>query len=169
MITWGQVANWKRNISSSVKSMITKPGRLVSYEKWNPPTLQNFFRGQVIVLVLWENARIIFGNWLPKNCANFSWVGESVCVFRFSTLAILLSTFLFSVAKKVANIPLFSLFQISGRFIICSRTYMFLGIWQIEIFFNIKEVSHSSITLGKYHKTKETILNEILKSISREN
>ena len=44
---------------------------------------------------------------------------------------------------------------------------MFLGIWQIEISFNIKD--HSSIALGKYHKTKETILNEILKSIPREN
>ena len=169
MITWGQVANWKRNISSSVKSTITKPGRLVTYGKWKPPTLQIFFRGQVIVLVLWENAQIIFGNWLPKNCANFSWVGENFCVFRFSALAILLSKFLFSVAKKVANIPLFSVFQISSRFIICSRTYMFLGIWQIKISFNIKEVSHSSIALGKYHKTKETILNEILKSIPCEN
>ena len=110
---WGDVTNWKFNIYSSVRLMITKHGRLVTYGKRNHPVCKVFFCGRVIVLCLRENARIIFGYWLHKNCANFSWVGENFFVFRLSTFAVSLSKFLFSVVKKVANIPLFLVFQIT--------------------------------------------------------
>ena len=113
LITWGHVINWKLDISSSARSITTKHGRLVTYGKRSAPSLQNFFRARVIVFCLWENARIVFGYWLPKNYANFSWIGGNFCVFRSSHLAISLSKSLFSVAKKVANIPLFLVFQIT--------------------------------------------------------
>ena len=111
MIMWGDVTNWKFDICSSVRSMIAKHGRLVTYGKRNHPVCKVLFCAWVIVLCLRENARIIFGYWLDKNCANFSWVEENFFIFRFSTFAISLSKFLFSVVKKVANIPLFLVFQ----------------------------------------------------------
>ena len=111
--TWGHMTNWKLNISSSARLITTKHGRLVTYAKRNPPNPQSFFRAPAMVFCLWENARIIVGYWLPKNYVNFSWVGGNFCVFRFSRLAISLSKFLFSVVKKVANIPLLLVFQVT--------------------------------------------------------
>ena len=77
------------------------------------PICKVFFHARVMVFCLRENTRIIFGYWLPKNCANFSWVGGNFCVFRFSHLVVLVSKFLFSVVTKVANIPLFLVVQIT--------------------------------------------------------
>ena len=37
VILWGQVTNWKLNISSSTRSMTTKYGRLVTYDGCNAP------------------------------------------------------------------------------------------------------------------------------------
>ena len=152
MITWGHVTHWKLNISSFARSMITKHGRLVTYGKRSPPSLESIFGARVMVFCLWENVKIIFEYWLPTNSANFSWVGENFCVFRFYILAISLSKFLFSIVKKWQIFPCSWCFT----YIICSTTYMFLGIWQIEISFSIKEVCHSLTVLGQFQKAKET-------------
>ena len=61
VITGGHVTNWKRNISSSVRSMTATHDISVAYGKRSLPSLQRFFRAQVMVFCPWENARIIFG------------------------------------------------------------------------------------------------------------
>ena len=111
VIRWGYMTNWKLNISSSARSITTKHGRLVTYGKGSPPSLQSFSRAQVIMFCLWENARIILGYWLPKNWANFSRVRENFCAFRFSTLATSISKILFPIVKKSRNILLLLVFQ----------------------------------------------------------
>ena len=97
VITWCHVTNWKLNISSSTRSITTKHSRLVTYDERSPSSLQSFFCTRVMVFCVWENAHIIFWCWLSRNCSNFSYVGGIFCVFRFSTLALSQSVFLFSV------------------------------------------------------------------------
>ena len=63
MITWGHVTNWKLNISSSTRSMITKHGRLVTYVERDSPMESNDPLTTLWCVVTWQIKRVTYPLW----------------------------------------------------------------------------------------------------------